>query len=593
MDCPIALHAPGRTGWVLPRPWHHYPGRPAPAAIGLPAHLRFSSFTRDWAGRLILAPTATETSAGSRSRRQAGDTAGRKSSVAGGALHAAVSLFELRSELPARTSAPAAVHERSASVARIGSGSSWWALIAIAVLAACGLAVTADTVIVNGDSLWHLVWGRALAGGTLETFATGPTPHPSLLALGAATSVFGDDASYTITYVLFGPLAFGVLIAAVFDVAQRLSSRWAAVLAVLIVGTSAGVVSYAAAARYDIAFAALVMAAVALETARPRRCVGPLVCLSRRGAHPARGLGSRGRVLAMADAAAVVVRAAADGRAGRPRPRALGADGRPGDGRPALLAARHRPGQRAALSPVHPVGEPRDGGTAPRLVPGHLPGAAADPGRAPAAARPAAGRAAATGCAGRHSRSLPALPVAGDVVERALPARAGLRARDPRGHDGGRRWAADPPARGRRAGARTAAVRPGGCPCRRVRHRLERCRDRARALRQHPRARRPPRGAERPARVPVGLASDREDAMVRLLLRSRAGGVRLGYLRPHPPGPLHRAGQRRGRESGTDPPALRRRRVIPRSRPGCEAGPRNGDWVLYVSPASACARGLL
>ncbi len=143
--------------------------------------------------------------------------------------------------------------------------------------------MTADTVIVNGDSLWHLVWGRALAGGTLDTFATGPTPHPSLLALGAATSVFGDDASYTITYVLFGPLAFGVLIAAVFDVAQRLSSRWAAVLAVLIVGTSAGVVSYAAAARYDIAFAALVMAAVALETARPRRCVGPLVCLSLAG----------------------------------------------------------------------------------------------------------------------------------------------------------------------------------------------------------------------------------------------------------------------------------------------------------------------
>ena len=135
-------------------------------------------------------------------------------------------------------------------------------------------------MLVNGDGVWHLIWGRSLADGSLETFAMGPTPHPSLLVLAAATSRLGDDASYLITYVLFGPLAFGVLVAAVFEVARRLSSRGAGGVAALIVATSAGVLSVAGAARYDIAFAALVMTAVALEMARPRRAVAPLVCLA-------------------------------------------------------------------------------------------------------------------------------------------------------------------------------------------------------------------------------------------------------------------------------------------------------------------------
>jgi hypothetical protein len=136
---------------------------------------------------------------------------------------------------------------------------------------------------VNGDAVWHLVWGRALADGTLETFATGPTPHPALLLLGAATSVLGNDASYVATYLLFGPLAFGCLAAATFEVSRLLSSRWAGAAAVLIVSTGTGVLAVAGNARYDIAFAALAMAAVALEMSRPRRGVAPLVCLALAG----------------------------------------------------------------------------------------------------------------------------------------------------------------------------------------------------------------------------------------------------------------------------------------------------------------------
>jgi hypothetical protein len=165
----------------------------------------------------------------------------------------------------------------------VGAGAPWWALLAIGCLAASGLAAIVGTAVVSGDGVWHLIWGRALAQGTLESFATGPTPHPSLLGLGAATSLLGDDASYLVSYVLFGPLAFGALVAAVYDVARRLSSPWAALAAVLILVTSAGAVSIASAARYDIAFAALLMTAIALEMAQPRRGVAPLACLAAAG----------------------------------------------------------------------------------------------------------------------------------------------------------------------------------------------------------------------------------------------------------------------------------------------------------------------
>jgi hypothetical protein len=165
----------------------------------------------------------------------------------------------------------------------VGVGTPWWTLLAISVLAACGLAAVAGSVLVNGDSVWHLVWGRALGKGTLETFSTGPTPHPSLLGLGAATSLLGDGASYVVSYVLFGPLAFGALVASTYDVARRLASPWAAAAAAFMLATSVGVVTIASSARYDIAFAALVMAAIALELARPRRGVAPLVCLAAAG----------------------------------------------------------------------------------------------------------------------------------------------------------------------------------------------------------------------------------------------------------------------------------------------------------------------
>ena len=194
-----------------------------------------------------------------------------------------MSLFELRSDRPVvAPSSPASGMDVAAldPRRRAGDATPWWTLAAIAAVAAAALAAVVGRAVLNGDAVWHLVWGRELAHGTLDSFATGPTPHPSLLVLGAATSVLGDDASYAVTYLLFGPLAFGCLVAAVYEVARRLSSRWAGAAAVLILSTGTGVLYVAANARYDIAFAALVMAAVALEMSRPRRGAAPLACLA-------------------------------------------------------------------------------------------------------------------------------------------------------------------------------------------------------------------------------------------------------------------------------------------------------------------------
>ena len=234
----------------------------------------------------------------------------------------AMSLFELRpahARPASGTVRPAAGAIAAIGQGRSGDGTTWWILVGIAALAACGLAVVVGTVVVSGDGVWHLIWGRELAEGTLGSFATGPTPHPSLLVLGAATSVLGDDTSYLVTYLLFGPLAFGVLIAAVFDVARRLSSHWAGAAAVLILATSVGLVSIAErrpvrrrlrGARRHGGLSGDGAAPSVRAACVPRR----------RRSRPARGLVPRGRLLAMGCAPAVLAGASGDSGARRGRP---------------------------------------------------------------------------------------------------------------------------------------------------------------------------------------------------------------------------------------------------------------------------------
>src|SRR5215216_2571828 len=157
---------------------------------------------------------------------------------------------------------------------------SWLLVAAVGAAVASASALAFESPLVEGDPLFSLIWGTQLANGDLTTFAFGPTPHPLTVGAAAITSVLGSYGSYAATYALFGPLSLGALSAAVFAVARRFVSPLAGVLAVLVLITRPPILGWAATARYDIAFGALVVGALALELSRPRRGIAPLALLA-------------------------------------------------------------------------------------------------------------------------------------------------------------------------------------------------------------------------------------------------------------------------------------------------------------------------
>ena len=178
--------------------------------------------------------------------------------------------------VPAVAVAPAA---RQVVAARALAWPAWWLVAAIAVVTAIASALVFRDPAVTGDSVYHLIWGRELMAGTLDTFVPGPTPHPLVLALAAATSLLGTQASYDATWVLLGPLALGATFAALFCVGSQIGNRWTGTLAVVTLAVSVPVLSWAATAQYDIAFGALVLWALAAHLARRGRPLLPLALL--------------------------------------------------------------------------------------------------------------------------------------------------------------------------------------------------------------------------------------------------------------------------------------------------------------------------
>ena len=146
--------------------------------------------------------------------------------------------------------------------------------------AVAGLSALFWPPFVTPDSMYALLWGRELLDGALSTYAPGPTPHPLTIALGALASLLGAQGGYVATFLLFGPVALGALAAAVFTVGHRLASPWAGGLAVALLLTSVPVLVWASVARYDIAFGALVMTALAIEMTHPRRGLPTLALLA-------------------------------------------------------------------------------------------------------------------------------------------------------------------------------------------------------------------------------------------------------------------------------------------------------------------------
>lgn len=131
---------------------------------------------------------------------------------------------------------------------------------------------------VNVDAMYSLVWGQDLARGQLPQFGGVPTPHPLSNLVAALLAPFGaraQDALIGISY-----LSVGLLVWTTWLAGSRLFGVVAGVVAAVLVATRDVVTFHAALAYLDVPWAALMMAAVALEVGAPRNGERTLVILA-------------------------------------------------------------------------------------------------------------------------------------------------------------------------------------------------------------------------------------------------------------------------------------------------------------------------
>ena len=122
----------------------------------------------------------------------------------------------------------------------------------------------------NYDTLYALVWGGELARGEPADFGAPltPTPHPLATLLGVLTSPLGDGAETVVIALAF------VSLAAVGYLTYRLGAAWfgagVGLVAAAIVLTREPILSFGVRAYVDVPFVALALAALLVETRRPR-----------------------------------------------------------------------------------------------------------------------------------------------------------------------------------------------------------------------------------------------------------------------------------------------------------------------------------
>ncbi len=157
---------------------------------------------------------------------------------------------------------------------------------AIGALAAAVWLVV-GTGLVNYDTLYSLVWGRQLAQGRTPAvdIPVAPTPHPLGTLLGvllSPLSMLSDagvhgDATTTVTLVL-AFVALALLGWVVYALGAAWFDPWVGGLAAVIILTRQPVLDFGARAYIDIPYVVLVLAALLLETRRPR-CGVPVLAL--------------------------------------------------------------------------------------------------------------------------------------------------------------------------------------------------------------------------------------------------------------------------------------------------------------------------
>jgi hypothetical protein len=152
---------------------------------------------------------------------------------------------------------------------------AWLSRVELAALAALLAGAVAAWlsfgVVPTYDSLYSLVWGREILDGAAPGFTDfgAPTQHPLWVAVGTLLAPFGDAGARAMT--LLAVVSFVVLLASTYHLGRTVFGPLAGALAAALLLTRLNFGFYAAFAFVDMPFAALVVAAAALEAARPRR----------------------------------------------------------------------------------------------------------------------------------------------------------------------------------------------------------------------------------------------------------------------------------------------------------------------------------
>jgi hypothetical protein len=146
----------------------------------------------------------------------------------------------------------------------------WLVAAAVSAGVAALLLLVFPTGFTNYDTIYYLLWGRELFEGSAPDYSPTltPTPHPLYDLLGFIAAPLGDGAitvAVVIAYMSLGLVAWLV---------YRLGSEWfdrpIGALGAVIIMTAAPILSTGLRAYIDIPFIALCLAALLVETRRPR-----------------------------------------------------------------------------------------------------------------------------------------------------------------------------------------------------------------------------------------------------------------------------------------------------------------------------------
>jgi hypothetical protein len=136
----------------------------------------------------------------------------------------------------------------------------------------------------NYDTLYTLVWGQQIGRGETPQYdlPIAPTPHPLAELVGLVLSPFSGAHAEDVTVVL-AYLGLGAVGYLLFRLGQLWFTWPVGVLAALLFLTREPVLSYGVRAYVDLPYLALVLAALVVETRRPRAGVPVLVLLGLAG----------------------------------------------------------------------------------------------------------------------------------------------------------------------------------------------------------------------------------------------------------------------------------------------------------------------